>query len=87
MKPAPSVSEEDTQRPISELYLSTSETEQEDREQEVEHITKALERCVTKLDHKEERKNSKVRKEKPKKRRIRTQRNPKVWSLSRMSKE
>ena len=58
-------------------------SEPEDREKEVEHITKALERCGYLSWTIKKVKEGK----KPKKRRNRTQRNPKVWSYSHMSNE
>ena len=62
-------------------------SEPEYREKEVEHITKALEICGYPSWTIKKMKKQQSQKEKPQKRKKRTQRNPKVWSHSRMSKE
>ena len=62
-------------------------SEPEDREKEVEHITKALERCGYPSWPIKKVKEQQSQKEIPKKRKKRAQRHPKVWSHSRMSKE
>ena len=62
-------------------------SEPEDREKEVEHIAKVLEKCGYPIWTTKKVKEQQSQKEKTKERKKRTERNPKVLSHSRMSKE